>query len=49
MKFIPFIHRLVKKKEKQLEQLPLYIEEYPLPDPNKKLDIDVSVIIIDLG
>ena len=48
--YIPFIHRVIKKKEKQLEQLPLFIELPPVILPKKVDETNEvpGVIIIDL-
>ena len=48
--YIPFIHRVIKKKEKQLEQLPLFIELPPevLPKKVDETNEVPGVIIIDL-
>lgn len=48
--YIPFIHKLPKKRREIPEQIPLYIEEYRrLPQtPEKTKDDDKEVIIIQL-
>lgn len=46
--FFPFIHK-IKKKKKELEPLPLYIELPQLPIPQSEpVEEDQYIIIIDL-
>jgi hypothetical protein len=51
MRFIPFIHSVVKKKENRPEQLPLFVELPPIEPVRKSNESDdtQSIVIIDLG
>ncbi len=46
MEYFPFIHE--KKKKKEIEQIPLYIDVPELIPPPKKEETDPSVVIIEL-
>jgi len=47
--YIPFIHKISKKKKEVPVQIPLYIEEYPMPPPERSKEEDRgSVVIIQL-
>lgn len=48
--YVPFIHKISKKKKEVAVQIPLYIEEYPmspLSEKSKKED-EESIVIIQL-
>jgi hypothetical protein len=48
IKYIPFIHKIRKKKEETPQQIPLYIEPYyPLEKP-KEVEEKEKITIIEL-
>jgi len=45
--YVPFIHKISKKKKEIPVQIPLYIEEYPMPPlPEKSKEEDKECIVI---